>query len=227
MVGSMARLSRAAPPVGSGDRTGFASSLSSLRQPVCRAWWSTGLLSEQHLDHPDVATVLQHMGGEAVSQGVRADLLGQSRRFGRGPAGGMLHLHINRFVATAKKQQVIRMHQAPVSPQDTEKLRREHDGSVLGTFAMTDLDQHAIAVDIRDFQTDYLGGTQAPSIGRCQCRACLQRRHHLKKTRDIVGTRDHLQFAWRAQIGNPFAESCTVQRHAIEEAQGKNRLFQS
>lgn len=167
------------------------------------------------------------MGGDAVSQGVRADLRGQSRRFCRGPAGGMQHLNINRFVAAAEKQPVIRMRHAPVNPQDTEQLRREHDGSVLGAFAMTDLDQQAIAVDIRDFQTDYLGGTPAPGIGRCQCRACLQSRHRLKKTRDIVGTRDHWQFAWRAQIGNPFAESCAVQRHAIEEAQCTNRLVQS
>ena len=61
-------------------------------------------VSEQHLDDADVDTALEQMGGEAVSQRVHADLLGQSRRLGCGPAGGMEHLHVDRLVAAPRKQ---------------------------------------------------------------------------------------------------------------------------
>lgn len=62
---------------------------------------------------------------------MHADLLGQSRRLGRGPADGVKHLRIDRLVAPPGKQPVRRTCQAPVGQQDAEQLRR--DGSVLGT----------------------------------------------------------------------------------------------
>ena len=183
-------------------------------------------MPEQHLDDADIDAALQQMGGEAVPERVHADLLGQSCRLGRGPAGGMEHLHVDRLVAAPRKQPVRRSCKAPVGPQDTKKLRREHEGSVLGTLAMTNLDQHAIAINIRDPQADGFRGAQPRGISGRQGRAGLQRRDRLKETHDLVGAQDRRQLAGRARIGNPFGDLCPVQRNAVEEAQRTNRLVQ-
>jgi len=83
-------------------------------------------MPEQHLNDADIDAALQQMGGEAVSERVHADLLGQSCRLGRGPTGGMEHLHVDRLVAAPGEQPVRRSRKAPVGPQDTKKLRREY-----------------------------------------------------------------------------------------------------
>jgi len=98
------------------------------------------------------------------------------------------------------------------------QLRREHDGSVLGPLAVTNLDQHAIAIDIRDPQADCFRGAQPCGIGSRQSRARLQGRHRLEETHDLIGTQDRRQLAGRARIGNPFGDLCPVQRHAVEKA---------
>ena len=75
-----------------------------------------------------------------------------------------------------------------VGSQDAEKLRREHDRTVLGTLAVADLEHHAVTVDIRDLQADRFRGAQPCGVGRRQCRARLQGRHRLEETHNLVGS---------------------------------------
>src|SRR6266550_3850074 len=58
----------------------------------------------------------------------------------------------------------------PAAAQDAEQLGRLHDEAVLAALAYARPDQHPAAVDIRDLETDRLGGAQPrphrPSLAR-------------------------------------------------------------
>ena len=140
----------------------------------------------------------------------------------------MQHLHgwIGWLGIAAGKQPVLGPGQAPVGAQDAQQLRREHDVAVLAALALLDADHHAAAVDVGDLEADRLRGAQARRIGRGQRGAVLQARHRLEEAHDLVGAQHHRQLAAaRAHTGSARA-SRPAERHAIEEAQGADRLVQ-
>lgn len=73
--------------------------------------------------------------------------------------------------------------------------------------AVTDLNHHALAVDVGDLQAHRLRGAQSRGIGGRQRHARLQRRHRFEKPRDLIGAQDRRQLARRARIGNPLGEA--------------------
>jgi hypothetical protein len=113
------------------------------------------------------------MGSKAVPQRVHADPLGQSYRPGRRTAGCLKHLHIDRLVAPSGKQPIPRARQPPIGTPDTKQLRRPHHGAILGALAVTDLNHHALAVDVGDLQSHRLRTTQSCGTGVRQRRTRL------------------------------------------------------
>src|SRR5580704_14781826 len=79
------------------------------------------------------------MRGKAVTKRMHRYALAQTRRGTRRAAGGIKYLHVDRpALVPAGEQPVVRTGQAPVGPQNVEKLRRQHDIAVLAALAMLD-----------------------------------------------------------------------------------------
>jgi hypothetical protein len=84
----------------------------------------------------DVGARFQQVGGEAVAQRVHRHPLGQARGLAGGTAGSMQDLRIYRpALVVAGEEPLARPCQAPVAPQDRQKLRRQHGIVVLGALA--------------------------------------------------------------------------------------------
>jgi len=150
-------------------------------------------MPQEHLNDPDIGAGLQEMSGKAVPQRVHRHVLGQAGRGAGRSAGGVQHLDVDRLglIATGKEP-VLRPGEPPVSAQDTEQLRRQHDVAVLAAFAVLDTDHHPAAVDIADLEPDRLGRARPRGVGGGQRGAGLQARNGFEKADDTVDDAEEL-----------------------------------
>ena len=114
-------------------------------------------VSEQHLNGPQVGSGLEQMGGEAMAKGVWMDMLvRETGAFGRMQAGPPKHLSVDRAVgsmpASAGKKPVGRLtiESAPISTQRIKQRWAEHDIAILAPLATSNVDDHALAIDVAD-----------------------------------------------------------------------------
>jgi hypothetical protein len=89
-------------------------------------------VAEQRLNDADVGTAFQKMRGEAVPEGVdRHPLAEDSSSTGRA-TGGMQGRRGQWLVRSAAGEQPpARLHELPITAQDVQQRRREHDIAVL------------------------------------------------------------------------------------------------
>src|SRR6266481_6368652 len=117
------------------------------------------LVSEQHLDDPDIGLLLQEMGGKAVPQGMNTDALGNAgpcRRQANEPVE-LARTHMLPAVAgkqpgLAGSHPSLLARYAPPVAQQLEKVRRENDIPVLLALALLDPDDHSVAVDVGELE---------------------------------------------------------------------------
>src|SRR6516162_1804892 len=117
------------------------------------------LVSEQHLDDPDIGLLFQKMGGKAVPQRVNTDTLGDA---------GALGCHANEPVELAptdvlspvagEQPGLAGMHPsllargAPPFTQYLEQVGRENDVAILLALALLDADHHSVTIDVGELQ---------------------------------------------------------------------------
>src|SRR6266704_6647273 len=129
-----------------------------MRASACCSW-AVCRPSEQHLDHSDIDVLLKQVGGEAVPQGVQRYTLVDLGPLGCGMTDAIELARRHRLHAVASwKQPALRSCRPPPGPQQFEQMWRQHHVAVFAAFALVDADDHALAVDVADFERDHLGG---------------------------------------------------------------------
>ena len=87
----------------------------------------------------------------------------------------------------------------PPRSQQSEQIGREHGIAIPAAFAALDADQHALAVDIADFERCDFSDPQACAIGNTQCGAVLDAGCRAEQSSDLVRAQHHRKLAG---IGN-------------------------
>ena len=125
-------------------------------------------MAEQDPNNSDVGSCFKQMGGEAVAQGMDGDRFVQAGLLRCDTARRLQGGGADRPVpVTPGEQSMHRLGQAPISPQDRQRRRRQHDVAVLATLALRDADHHPAAVEVADLECRDLGYPQAGAIGCC------------------------------------------------------------
>ena len=118
-------------------------------------------MAKQILDHVNVDTLLQEMGGKTVPQGVYGDRFVET--------GGLRCLAASSFQRArrdrprrigAREQEVLQMRLLPIFAQDAEQLLGQHDMAIFAPLGLSNDYDHPRAVDIATGQLHGLGDTQ-------------------------------------------------------------------
>jgi hypothetical protein len=86
----------------------------------------------------------------------------------------------------AGKQPVAGFVHSPPSAQDLQQSGREHYVTILLAFALVDMDDHALAIDVGGFQTYRLGDAQTSSVAGSQDCAVLGAVDAAEKLQDLL-----------------------------------------
>lgn len=184
------------------------------------------------LDDPDVGAVLQQVGGEAVTQRVRPDPLGD--------VGGLCCLDDHAIELAGadglhrmlpREQPAVAMHHAlltsdlPPLTQKREPVLREHGVAIAPALATLDAQQHALAVDVGNLQHRNLGDTQARAIGNRQCGLVLEAGGGVEQPGHLVATEHHGQVARMRQPDKPARQVRAVERLVKKKRSADTMLF--
>jgi hypothetical protein len=111
----------------------------------------------------------------------------------------------------------------PPGAQQREQLGREHRVAIPAALALLDPQHHARAVDVADLECDHLGDAQPGAIGRGERRLVLRPRRRLEQKGDLLRAQHERQLARLAHDREPAGAIRPVERHAEQEAQGRDR----
>ncbi len=85
-------------------------------------------VSQQVLDHPDIHTLFEQMGGKTMPQRVYGDRTVEAGNADRVPASTLNRANGNRALGVrAWEEQVLEMRSPPIGSQDRKQLLRQHD----------------------------------------------------------------------------------------------------
>jgi hypothetical protein len=188
-------------------------------------------MSQQHLDGSQVGAGFKQMRGKAVAQSVGMDaLVLKTGAFGRLLTGVPENLGGDRMTrrmpSVAGEQPIggLAFQPAPVHAQSIEQLGAEHDITVLASLASSDMNDHALAVDIADLQVRHFCATCARGIEGHQQNAMKGKLCRVDQTRHFV-LAQHLRQGQNLlrirRLGNAPA---ALQHLYIEEAQSGQAL---
>ena len=186
-------------------------------------------VAEQHLDDADIDVLLEQVGGEAVTQRVRADALADAGDLGGLLDGAMQLPRRDRIgAAAAREQPAMRKHHpappafAPPQPQQFEQLRREHRVAILAALALLDTEQHALAVDVVDLEVRDLGHAQARAIGDAERGLVLEARCGFEQPRRFLDAEHIRQLAVIARDHQGARQIPPLQCHQEQEPQRRD-----
>ena len=130
-------------------------------------------MPKQYLDGAQVGSGFEHMSGERVPQGVR-----RHARVDASPLGGFSHGAPDHLLGDgnvcppvvhhAWEQIRLRPHPTPVLAQGLKQGLTEKHIAVSSAFTLVDMDEHAAAVDVGNFEMAQLGAAQPGRIQRHQ-----------------------------------------------------------
>ncbi len=132
-------------------------------------------MAHEQLDPAHIGTGFQQMRGERMSQGMRCYRLPDATSLACESADsrdGALRDGVSGNITG--KQPATGVSVLPVRSEDLEQTRREHDVAILAVLALVHTDDHALAVDVRDFQVDDFRHAQAGCVGNHQDGPMLQ-----------------------------------------------------
>jgi len=122
-------------------------------------------MAKESLDGAEIDALLQQVGGVGVPQRVAGDGLGELGIVG-GAADGLEHgLPANGLgCGMIGEEPMIGTVLAPVGPQELERSLGQGDVAVLASLAVSDADDHALAVDVFGAKMDGLRDAQAAGV---------------------------------------------------------------
>jgi hypothetical protein len=90
--------------------------------------------------------------------------------------------------------------------------------------ALLDADSHAVGVEIRDFEGDYLADPQAGGVGRGEQEAMPSMRARLEQAPDFLAAEDLRQLLRLLGSRDLEVRARVAQRHVVEKAEGVGGL---
>jgi hypothetical protein len=144
-------------------------------------------MTHQQLDRAHIGAGFEQMGGEAVPQRVRRDRLFDPR-YATGFLAGLLHRRSSDRAARyiALEQPYVGMRDLPVSTQDLEQLRREHDVTIFPVLTLCHAQHHALTINIGDLQPRGLGDPQSRRVRGHQNGAVFEAGNRLQEVKDFL-----------------------------------------
>src|SRR5208337_843433 len=170
------------------------------------------------------------MRGEAVAQRVRVHRLlesgpssssftGMVDRLGSdGPITGVPMLARKQPYAGLSSQPV------PVLPQLVEQLGAEQHISISAAFAALDVNHHALAVDIADFQAREFGTPQSGGVQRHQQSAMEGRASRIDEPRNFFLAQDRWHMKYFLRIGGLFDAPGLLESFRVEKSESRETL---
>ena len=109
---------------------------------------------------------------------------------------------------------------AAVGAEDFQQAGGEHGVTVFASFAMLDAQEHAVAVDIGDFEGDCLGDAESGSVAGQQHGAVLDAVDVVEKALDLIGGEDDGEFFIQAGTGEVMLLPRQLQGDQVQELDG-------
>jgi hypothetical protein len=109
---------------------------------------------------------------------------------------------------------------AKVGAEDFQQAWGEHGVTVFTALAMLDAQEHALAVDIGDFEGDGFGDAESSSLAGQQHGAVLNAGDMVQKALDFVGGEDHGEFFFQADAREIVALPRQLQGDQVKELDG-------
>lgn len=185
-------------------------------------------VAEQDPDVADIHAGLQQMGGEAMAQGVRRDVLADPGIFSR-----FLHRpthDIDRqglaLDDRAGEQPGLGLPGLDIPlPQHRQDLRRENGVAVFPALGLLDADDHAGRIDVGNFEVDQFGNAQPSGIAQAEHHLEFEAGGVVDQAGDLVGTQRHRQLIGAADVFGDAQHRLVGLGDGIEEAQPGDGLI--
>jgi hypothetical protein len=147
------------------------------------------------------------MSGEAVAKGVDGDPLWElcfpcrlpARALDGAGAGRLLGLLGSEEQSGSRGSRSLTL---PVSPQDGEQPVGEHHVAILPSFALPDMDEHALAIDVTGRQPDDFGNAKARRVGGHQKGLTPGVLDCPEEPCNLTRTQDDWKFSFSFRIGD-------------------------
>lgn len=169
------------------------------------------------------------MGGEAVTQRVRPDPLGDVGRLRclddhaiELTRADRLHRVLPREEPAVAVRHALLPPKLPPLTQKREQILRQHGVAIPPALAVLDAQQHAFAVDIGDLQHRHFRDTQAGAIGDRERRLVLEAGGDVEQPGNLVAAQHHRQLARVRQTNELARQIGTIDRMREEEAQRRH-----
>jgi hypothetical protein len=179
------------------------------------------LVSQEDLNHPQVGPRLEQVCGEAVTQGVRGRLFGESRRL-PGAFEDLAHGRRGEGFAgiLSREEPDTRFPPPPILAQDKQQTGREHDVAVSAPFPLFDSDGGTLAVDVLDLEPDYFGGAQSRSIGGHEKGSIFHARESFEELNDFFLAENDGKFMLPFGVGDGLDDSRPLEGSVVDASQG-------
>ena len=186
-------------------------------------------MPQQHLDGAQIRARFEQMRGEAVAQRVRMHAF---REAGppRGTFAGMVdHLGsdgaIAGMITLARKQPYARLSSQPVPvlPEFVEQLWAEQHIAIFAAFAALDVNHHALAVDVTNFQACEFGTAESGGVERHQQSAMQRRASCIDESRHFFLAEDRWQVKGLLRVGSLGNAPGFLERFRVEESESRKR----
>jgi hypothetical protein len=122
---------------------------------------------EQGLNDPDIGTVLQQVSGEGVAQHVGADPFSEPAALPGLTASGLHGAGADMILVVpgrGKQPRAGRTQDAEVGAEEGQQGGRQHGVTVLGALGVFEAQEHALAVDVADFERHRFGDAEPGTI---------------------------------------------------------------
>jgi hypothetical protein len=177
-------------------------------------------MAEQSLNDANIDLLFQQMRREAVSQRVHGDIFIEAGRLGSVVEDPLQRSGGNRLQRIgAGKEPMGRLGSLSIVAKDAEQLLGEHHVAILASFAVTDGDDHAGAVNIATGESDEFGHAQAGGVDGDKGRAHLQIADGLQEPPDLFTGENGGQGVLPSGVRNLIDNVFLPERLSVEKPQ--------
>src|ERR1700688_829702 len=187
------------------------------------------VVTQKRLDDANIGAALKQMGREAVAQRMQRHALLDPGRIGHLMEQAVELAGRHRLSGLAAGKQpaflhgrcgiVTRRARLPPLPQQTERLWRQHDVTVLTTLRLLDADDVLRSVDMLALQPDHLSRAQAAAIAETEQHADLEAAGDRQQPPRLVLAHHQRDLLWLTDVIDLGGKVQSPQRHAKQEPQ--------
>src|SRR5260370_37278048 len=187
-------------------------------------------MPQQHLDSTQIRARFQQMRGKAVAQGVRMHTVRKAGPPRSSFASMVDHLGSDGLIAgmttLAREQPYARFSSQPVPvlPEFVEQPGAEQYIAVFAAFTALDVDHHALAVDVTNFQACEFGTAESGGVERHQQSAMQRRASCMDESRHFFLAEDRWQVKGLLRVGRLGNAPGFLERFRVEESESCKTL---